>query len=385
MEGFWKLLSPGSAVVLLALVAACEAGGAGVTEPPPCSYFLLSAQPRDTAVYVDGAYRLRVDIRGSAACSGIPVYEYDRTLVAIDSTTGEVRGRTFGRARIILRGVDRADTVFVSVVPRGKLAVSYLPRGGGAHAGVFLFETDLTGLRRVVDAAGSLFGGFGAVWLPSGRELLYHSAASAHHLIYRADTLGAVTQLVPPRYETEDSSPTLSPDGAWVYFSSESIRDRYPAIFRIPLAGGAMEEVWRGPDRAVGGFRPSISPDGSTLALTTWDAHGQYEARFVDLGTGAELPTRFRGEGVTYSPAGGWLSYWDSDRIWVARVDGTDARPLTSDVGYAPSANWSADGEWLAVSRLAVGGIELIQVRSGVVVPLPATDEMGFPSWHPGG
>jgi dipeptidyl aminopeptidase/acylaminoacyl peptidase len=74
------------------------------------------------------------------------------------------------------------------------------------------------------------------------------------------------------RGEKGASSPQFSPDGHYVYFSSE--RSGKPNLWRIPVDGGEAEMLteWKG---EIGGFR--VSPDGKWLAFAGMEERADEE------------------------------------------------------------------------------------------------------------
>lgn len=98
----------------------------------------------------------------------------------------------------------------------------------------------------------------------------------------------------------------LSPDGQWLWF------DLLGDIYRMPAQGGAAQPVLTG---SAWERNPVVSPDGRQVAF---------------------LSDR---SGVT--------------NLWVARIDGSQARQLTHDASLViySSPEWAPDGQSLTVSR----------------------------------
>src|SRR5262249_2743459 len=97
----------------------------------------------------------------------------------------------------------------------------------------------------------------------------------------------------------------FGPDGSWLVSTGDEeagllIWDVATARLRrkIPVSGKLVNSV-------------AVSPDGATIAVTTWDAkarrHGARGASVIDIATGREV---FSAEGVAfaYSPDGKWLA-----------------------------------------------------------------------------
>lgn len=87
------------------------------------------------------------------------------------------------------------------------------------------------------------------------------------------------------RGEKSSSSPSFSPDGAWVYFTSS--RSGENQVWRIPVDGGEGEQITNlkhGVDRYV------LSPDGKQVAFTAHEPDPSIE-------TAKEGKARRRGDG----------------------------------------------------------------------------------------
>jgi hypothetical protein len=80
-----------------------------------------------------------------------------------------------------------------------------------------------------------------------------------------------------------DRDPAWSRDGRWLYFASD--RSGVPDIYAIDLAA---ERLWQVTQVTTGAARPSVSPDGRSLAYERYRASG-WEVRLMDLDPGAFL------------------------------------------------------------------------------------------------
>ena len=117
-------------------------------------------------------------------------------------------------------------------------------------------------------------------WSPDGRRIAFESAGEdGRSDIWTIDATGGA-----PRRLTQDpgdeSVPSFSRDGRWVYFYSE--RDGGGQIWRVPAAGGAEERVTR--DGAGRGAIESV--DGQTLFFRR--ANGDSPLVALPLAGGAE-------------------------------------------------------------------------------------------------
>jgi hypothetical protein len=74
-----------------------------------------------------------------------------------------------------------------------------------------------------------------------------------------------------------DRDPWWSPDGRWLYFSSD--RSGVPNVYAIDTA---TEHLWQVTNVLTGAAKPSVSPDGKLLAYEQYSAEG-WEVRLLDL------------------------------------------------------------------------------------------------------
>ena len=163
--------------------------------------------------------------------------------------------------------------------------------------------------------------------------------------------------------EFDERAPQWSPDGAWIYFTSDRVAESYynsgdADLYRVPAGGGAIAAV-ASIDGQIGAF--ALSPDGTRVA-------------FAAALTGQPI-----------------RSYSEPD-LWIADTAGGAApRNLTAtydfDVGggiggdqSAPRGDqprpivWSADGTSLIVSTAERGSSNLVRVAiaSGRIQPITA-------------
>lgn len=173
-----------------------------------------------------------------------------------------------------------------------------------------------------------------------------------------------------------DYSPSFSPDGQWVVFTSQ--RDGSADIYRVRPDGTDTERLTDDPafdDQAV------LSPDGRSLAFVSTRGSGGARLWVMDIATrGARLLTQ--GEGGDFRPAwshdGQWIAF-SSDRgthaghvpgsfkklqslaVYVIHPDGSGLRQVTRGRGVAGSPRWSADGKRIFYYETTETGAELAE------------------------
>ena len=134
------------------------------------------------------------------------------------------------------------------------------------------------------------------------------------------------------------TSVDLSPDGSWIAF------DLLGHVYRMPATGGQTTALTQNSGVSLN-FQPRISPDGRSITFIT-DRRGQYN-------------------------------------LWVMNADGTNPRPVFSDVNAtAVEPAWTPDGNYIVVRRggrgggegaAAPGGLWMYHKDGGHGAPLVAT------------
>ena len=188
--------------------------------------------------------------------------------------------------------------------------------------------------------------------------------------IYLQPIGGAPTRLT--TNPAPESHPAISPDGQLVAF----VRSR-SGLFVMPREGGAERDLG-----AVGDPRIGFTTDGTHVAATAAGASG---LTLVPIGGAARrtLTTPPAGSidiAPAFSPDGSSVAFQRipttavSD-VWVADMDGRNARRLTFDERSLEGPVWTADGRWLVFSsaRLGAGRIWRVPAAGGTPEPLPDT------------
>jgi Tol biopolymer transport system component len=301
-----------------------------------------------------------------------------------------------GGDRAIPLTTDPADDSQGAFSPDGERIAFRSERDGG---GLFVMGSTGESVRRVTD------GGFDPAWSPDGRRLVYATEAvgdpvsragiselwiveidtgertllssgdavqpvwsrRGDRIAYWANTDGqrdlftvaasggepvAVTQ-----DEATDWSPEWSPDGRWLYFSSD--RGGSFNLWRIPVdpaTGGAAGS----PEPVTTGVRPMgyarFSGDGSRLSVMAYERNFEQTIYAVDPADATELrPLR-----TLRNPSARWCSLSPDgsemacnaanapEDLFVLRSDGSEMRRLTSDVAKDRAPRWDPSGERLS-------------------------------------
>lgn len=196
---------------------------------------------------------------------------------------------------------------------------------------------------------------------------VFHAGARSAN-ISRANTDGSN----PLRLTAMDSRyPVCSPDGKWLYFQNNAAGQNW----RVPTDGSGKAEVIPGsvvPGTIVAGLRPSLSPDGKTLAVVLVTALNpeimkpEDEIALVSLDS-ASPPRLLKvepgiasaglaGGGFQFTPDGKTLAYPlrenGVDNIWLQPLDGSPGRKITNfNSEEIVDLHWSPDGKSLGILR----------------------------------
>ena len=142
--------------------------------------------------------------------------------------------------------------------------------------------------------------------------VLYRQKTRGDNDLYLVElTKGGETLLTPHEPPAQFGSAAFSPDGRWIYLSSNDGRDR-TAFARMKLSGGIgpIEILSSREDAEL--QEVELTEDGGTAALL-WNASGRSELSFLDLESKDEIPgPRLPAEivsGLTFSTDGSRLAF----------------------------------------------------------------------------
>ena len=197
---------------------------------------------------------------------------------------------------------------------------------------------------------------------PDGKTVVFVWYRDGDWQLYSVDSRGGAD----PRHlvDVPDAClcPCFSPDGAAVYFARDDKGSECYDIYRLGLAGGALENLL--PDSP--GFSPlpdfSLSPDGSAIALAA--QHGEsYKAALMPARAEAGAThVRFitghyaNDHSPLWSPDGSLLAFEADTRgqdlaVFVYEVGAASLRVVGgSDAFLAAQPCWSSDGRTVAFS-----------------------------------
>ncbi|QNQ10301.1 S9 family peptidase [Sphingomonas alpina] len=197
-------------------------------------------------------------------------------------------------------------------------------------------------------------------WSTDGKQIFVATNLTGRTNIWRTDTAGSW----PVQITQADDSQTglvTSADGKYVYFQQDVGGNEYTDIYRVPVDGGAVENLTNTPDRQESSML--VGPkDGLTALSVKLKSQGQSNIAVMD-GDGkvrvltSEADAQFGWSPVAWIEGGAALiagrSRVDSRVAEVWRIDiasgGTTKLLGKADTVYQAN-DVTADGKWIAVS-----------------------------------
>jgi eukaryotic-like serine/threonine-protein kinase len=237
-------------------------------------------------------------------------------------------------------------------------------------------------------------------WSPDGNRVAYWGIDPATH--YREIWTVPAAGGAPTRVTNDpaaDCSPTWSPDGRALYFSSD--RGGPLNLWRIAIdaAGQPVGDAEPVTTPALAAVRPTLSRDGRRMAYATVVSESRVRAYPLDA-TGAINgkpswivggPQHWVGARVSRDGRRLALVRWSNQQdLFVMNTDGSGLRQLTSDPVGTRCPDWSADSGSLAFMPYLRNerSVIIIDVDAGAsrrLAPIGTAGWLSCPVWSPDG
>lgn len=358
----------------------------------PGALAAIVVTPADTAAYVGGSYALAATTRDQWGNLRSDAVTFGSAVPQVAGVSGgRVTAAAIGRGIVTASSGNVVDSAYVSVVPQGTLAARYVGTAS-PHSRIWLMNLDGSALRPIpLAGAASDWGAPGQAldWSPSGTELAFAGGGGAQQL-WAGTPEGAVRPLAPvPAAGRVQRSPRFSRDGQWVFYNQGDPTRNATSLWRVRANGtGAQQLTPDTPAFYTNDLDASPSPDGTRIVYGTdrargWGISPPHRLVVMTLATREVRDLGAVGNAPRWSPVADRIVYERDRRLWVVNADGTGGRALTPGVpGYDQNVSWSPDGRWIAATRDGPF-IDLINVDTGLVLPLGFSGFYTDPAWRP--
>ena len=356
----------------------------------------LKLAPADTATLVGHTVTLRAEPSDAWGNPRTEAVEWSTSAGTIEvAAPAQIRGLHTGRGTVHVRVGTLRDSVDINVVPPGRIAAMFYPIAVFEPPYFVVFNTDGTGFQRLDVGADCAHG---LQWSPSGDRILFGRNWAPQvcftERLYSTTMTGAVQKIRPDTAPLAGEYwPRMTADGQWIYFSGRPGHQN-GEIWRVRPDGTGAERI--GP--AAGFYdidqHPSPSPDGAEVVYaSTRETESTINLRVINTATREVRDLGRLGMAPSWSPLGDQIAFIRDGHYYVVASHGSNERPLAASrasAGMPDAPSWSPDENWIvgvvvdpgAYAPL-YGRLALIEVATGLVLPLGWTAQLMYPSWRP--
>ena len=247
--------------------------------------------------------------------------------------------------------------------------LAFIRAGASAGDALFVADADGSNAREIIAAQNGMHIHWPA-WARDGFIYFIRTFTTIVNLdaaeIYRIDSRGNAAMEPVVRTIRRALFPLPMPAGDGLIYAANPFTAEL-RLWWAPLRGGAARQITTG----VGEYaEPRASADGRTVACTLYELRQSLTRIEVNPSAPAvsAITDGYQGDlDPVVSPGGDRLifsSSRDGNRhLWIARIDGSGARPLTSGASLDDRPAWSPDGQRVAFVSDA-GGTRAIWVMS---------------------
>lgn len=268
---------------------------------------------------------------------------------------------------------------------------AYVVDNQATHNDLYISEISGSGAIRIAHYADAPLR-----WSPNGQYLAFiarrDGSRDGDSEIYRVDADGSnVINLT--QYPKGDGSPSWSPDGTKIAFSS--FQEDSFQIYVMGIDGTNRHRLTNLDNRVNG--TPIWSPDGSKIAFTSGPGLYQEGTRFIYVmdADGSNVTPLISVENdiryMTWSPDGTRIAFVQSDSLdnlglYVLNISTSGLTHLTSTAANAPIV-WSPNNKHIAfagnqrLQLLEIDSMKVVQLHDGLVGDvhwLPSDDQVAF-------
>ena len=325
----------------------------------PASPVRIVLSPADSTAYTGNSYRVigRVLDQYDNVRSGDRVTFAEVGSAATMGTDGVFHAQTVGRAFALVRSGALADTAWITVPPRGAIAVvDALSPNGPMLAKVALDGSGYAQLAPLGDS----YGDAEPDWI-SPSEIAF-SGGEGRILV--VDTLGAIRRLTSAETPTIAERHAAGAPGGVVYFDAFGA-DYGTSLWKSSAPGTTPVRIGPNPPSNANAWQSTPSPDGQQLAYIDVGRSGLCT---MIIATGEVTPLVIDAQSPRWSPLGQWIVFGMAGTLHMVHPDGSGLTDVAGARPFQSRADWSPDGAWLVVRSSA--RVELIEMSSGAILPL---------------